>query len=110
MHIFFASEIRGNLQENQENQEKMFAIMKSLAPPENTFDGNYEEGYQESANATTQLVVQSETLKVLAEIQRQLQSLTSDSKTNGTSPTGRKRSNRKTPNDAALTRSNVGKY
>ena len=64
-----ASEIRSDL---HENQEKMFAIMKSLTPPENSSNEIYEETYQESANVTTQLAVQSETLKVLAEIQKQL--------------------------------------
>ena len=102
-----ASEIRSDI---HENQEKMFAIMQNLTPPENTSSQIYEEPYQESANATTQLAIQSETLKVLAEIQKQLQSLKSDTKDNGTNPTGKKRPNRKTPDDATFTRTIIGKY
>ena len=97
-----ASEIRSEL---QENQEKMFAIIKNLHDTEPTHDNDSEE-QQESVNAVNSLSVQTETLKVLTQLQEQLKRLTNEVKYNRS----KKRQNRKTPDDASFNRTNTDHY
>lgn len=98
-----ASEIRTEL---QHNQEKMFAIMQ-----ENQHTENYDlthENHQQTANAVTSLSVQTETLKVLTELQKQLLNLTNEVKSNKGGPP--KREYKKTPDDASFSRTNIEFY
>ena len=99
-----ASEIRSEL---QENQEKMFAIMQNIHDTENLHDNDSEQ-QQETANAVTSLSVQTETLKVLAQLQEQLKSLTNEVKNNKGG--SNKRQNKKTPDDASFHRANTDHY
>ena len=73
-----AAEIRSEL---QDNQEKMFSVMRTVTHSDNAQEVDYEIP-QESANITTNLSIQTETLKVLTELQQQLKSLTNEVKIN----------------------------
>ena len=60
-------------------------------------------------NAATTINAQSETLKVLQDLQKQLQTISQEVK-NGGGNNGRKREFRKTPDDPPYTRANTEKY
>ena len=54
----------------------MLAIIKDIKKNDNNFEDNsYEHNLQESVNSAIHLSVQTETLKVLAQLQQQLQNL-----------------------------------
>ena len=74
---------------------------------ETSIDNDSEE-QQESVNAVTSLSVQTETLKVLAQLQEQLKRLTNEVKIN--KGRAKKRQNYKTPDDASFNRPNTNHY
>ena len=87
----------------------MLALLKNCATEEpNLVQNEYEENQQQNALATTQLNVQTETLKMLSELQKQLQNLTNEVKKNKDG--GQKRQNRKTPDNPPYTRTNTENY
>ena len=101
-----ASEIRGRL---QENQQQMLALLRPHTTEEPyAINNECEESQQQNALATTQLNVQTETLKLLSDLQKQLQNLTTEVKKKNDG--GRRRQNRKTPDNPPFSRTNIQKY
>ena len=101
-----ASQIRSEL---QENQHQMLAVLQNLGgnmdDPDTT--NNTPQDFP-TANAAAQVSVQTETLKVLQQLQQQLQSLSQEVK-NGARNT-KNRVFKKTPDDPPYTRSETSKY
>ena len=100
-----AAEIRSEL---QNNQEKMFSVMRTITHSDNEPEIEHEIP-QESANISTHLSVQTETLKVLTELQQQLKSLTNEVKINKGGGV-KQRQYKKTPDNPSFTRANTDFY
>ena len=98
-----ASKIKEEL---QENQSQMLAVVKEFSE---IYTDNYEQDFNanlDTANAVTQINLQSETLKVLQELQTQLQNLSSEVKSEKNS---KERMYKKTPDDLPFIRENTEK-
>jgi hypothetical protein len=97
-----ATEIREEL---KDSQFQMLALLKNMSevPAENNPDIE-----DLNTNIATQVTIQTETLKVLQEMQKQLQNLSNEVK-NG-NKTNKKREYKKTPDDPPFTRKDTDKY
>lgn len=99
-----ASEIRSEL---RENQTQMLSLLQDFNDPniQPEYETNLKNTELETANAVTQTAVQSETLKVLQQLQKQLLNLTDEVKTGK-----KKRDFKKTPDNPPYTRTITDKY
>ena len=102
-----ATEIREEL---KDSQFQMLALLKNMSevPAENNPDIEDLNTNIATANIATQVTMQTETLKVLQEMQKQLQNLSNEVK-NG-NKTNKKREYKKTPDDPPFTRKDTDKY
>ena len=102
-----AQEIREEL---QGNQQQMIALLQNYDNVTHERDTETDGEHNLTvANAATSINVQSETLKVLQDLQKQLQTISQEVK-NGGGNNGRKREFKKTPDDPPYTRANTEKY
>ena len=97
------------LNELRENQTEMLALITDFADQNHEIDLEYYENTDQVfvANAVTQMSMQAETLKVLVELQKQLQNLSKDVKSG--SGQGKKPA-KKTPDNPPYTRAVTDKY
>ena len=99
-----ASEIRDEL---KNNQMQMLALLQDYNE-NNTQEDELDIETPVAANTVTQMSVQTETLKVLSDLQKQLQALTSEVRSGGDK--NKKREYKKTPDDPPFTRKDTEKY